>query len=210
MIEPYKELANIGTFLSALASLLSVLVVAIVALIAYRRFTRYEEKQFKSQIRASLNPTLKVAVLAGQNPGECVLGMTVKIQNLGKVTALVDLEESDFLLEQLGNTLYDPNDLLEERDGKKYVKPFSRLSTQFASYRVRMAEGRKVCEVEPGTTISFSNCAPSLRGIYRVSAELAITKDDTIEFMRATGINLSSGERAVWTVSTICDARESA
>ena len=210
MVEPFKELANIGTLLSAIASTANVVVVAIIGFVAYRRFKRYEEKQYQSQARASLRPTLEVKVLRSENAGECVFGLTVAIENLGKITALIDTDESDFVLEQLDKTFYDPNDLLEEKDGKRYFKPFSRLKTRFAGLRVQLTEDRRICKVEPGTMMSFSNCAPALRGIYRVSVELALTEEGTTEFINVTGAKLSPGERIVWAASTISDTREGA
>jgi hypothetical protein len=208
MIEPFKELANIGTFLSALASIANVVVLAIIGVVAYLRFKRYEERQYQSQARASLNLDLEVQVLRADNDEECVFGLTVMIENLGKVTALIDLNESNFVVEQLSQSFYDPNDLLEEKDGKAYLKPFSRLQTQFSLWKVKLAEDRYVCEVEPGAKTSFSNCTPALRSIYRVSVELALTEEGTKEFTKITGNKLSDGERAVWTRSSICDARK--
>jgi hypothetical protein len=211
MLEPYVDIRNLGTFLSALASIANVIVIAVVAVMAKQKFRQYEQQQAISQNRQSLNPTLSIEKLPGERAAETILALVVKLENLGKVVAQINLEESNFIIEQLHQTEYDPADLIEEKEGKKYLKPTTRLRTVFAPFRIRLGEGQGICEVGPGAVLSFASCVPVLAGIYRLSAELALTEDATREFTSSSGMPLPMGQKhAYWIVSSIVDCRASA
>jgi hypothetical protein len=186
----------------------TVLALLIGAWWAYRKFRRYEALWLATQVEASLQASIRVKVLPGGDPQGCILALRSTIKNEGKVNTSVDMSKSWFAIEQLAEVVPTEDGMETDAEGRLNFRHGSLLDVTSHQIRISMgAEGPAV--VRAGVALTFSNACPVQRGIYRVSAEYPLGRQDRRYYGELVGLQspVEAEDRIVWSASTIVDTR---
>jgi hypothetical protein len=172
---------------------------------AYRKFHSFERRWLDTESQPSLEPRVSARALPGPNPQEAVLALRSSIWNRGRVNATVNMDGSWFVLDQAEHMVLKEGVPQVGPDGQQYVTQDSLLDVAVVRLRVTMGSPG-LAVVRARASLSCSNICIVPKGVYRVTAQYAVSSQDLRYFSKLTGSNRRLDEVA-WVASTIVDAR---
>jgi len=191
---------------AAIANVFTVLGALTAGFWVYRKFYKYERHWLASRSQPALDVTIEAKLLPALAQDERVLALSSTITNRGRVSTYVELDRSWFLVELASDVVQIEGTVVKEADGRDYMVADSLVDLATRRLRVKMGSPGRA-GVRAGASLSLASVSPVVPGIYRITAEYALSDRDVNDFGQFTGDKVSPEDQVVWAASTIVDAR---